>query len=334
MTDGKEIKVRTEVLDAPAMVPMAKISGMMTAVDEVVKGVMIKDEDYGTIPGTKKDTLFKSGAEKLAALFGFCAHFELIDKVEDHFKEWPYEADIKEWDEIKKRKVKVGTEMRTAFGFFHYRFRCTLTHRNGTFVADAEGSFSSREKTRESAPANTILKMAQKRAYVAAILLATCSSNRFTQDMEDAPRSAAATQPKSRGKAQAPAKDAGIEFEVASKYENSFCWGCNSKHGAIGDMIVKVKIAEKDDPVWMQKTCYESLILNSGKVTETTMTATDGDPELTDEIVKLEDEKVGDNPATRERMRKEYAGSIALEDCSRQGLLNLRDVLDKMEVQS
>jgi hypothetical protein len=64
------------------------------------------------------------------------------------------------------------------------------------------------------------------------------------------------------------------------------------------------------------------------------MTATDGDPELTDEIVKLEDQKIGDNPAKKESMRKEYAGNVVLMDCSRQGLLNLRGVLDQMEVQS
>ena len=47
------------------------------------------------------------------------------------------------------------------------------------------GSCDSTERGREVAPANTILKMAQKRAHVGTTLNATFTSDRFTADVED-----------------------------------------------------------------------------------------------------------------------------------------------------
>ena len=48
-----------------------------------VKGLMVEDRDFGTIPGTAKPTLYKPGAEKLTTFFGLSKEFEIVNEIED-----------------------------------------------------------------------------------------------------------------------------------------------------------------------------------------------------------------------------------------------------------
>jgi len=186
---------------------------------EFISKVMVPgiDGDFGVIPGTKKKTLLKPGAEKLIELFRCRPEYVIEEKIEN-------------WDN----------------GLFYYLFRCRIVYR-GTdeTVAVGFGSSSTREskhrwrdskracpqcgaqaiitgkkeysggficfakkggcgaKFTEDDPAiteqkigraenedfadsiNTVLKIAKKRALVdAAIALARCS-DMFTQDMDD-----------------------------------------------------------------------------------------------------------------------------------------------------
>jgi hypothetical protein len=192
------------------VVSLEEMRRQISELDEFKRSIMIKDVDYGDIPGTHKPTLLKPGAEKLCMVFGLAPTFESVTKVE-------------EWER----------------GFFHYDERCVLTNkRNGMVVASANGSANSKEtryRWRDSKPVcpgcgfelkrqrdndgfycwrkiggcgaewrkeqigaagrienpepyelvNTIKKMAQKRALVAATLIATGGSGYFTQDVED-----------------------------------------------------------------------------------------------------------------------------------------------------
>jgi hypothetical protein len=75
-------------------------------------------------------------------------------------------------------------------GFVHYEIKVTLLNKRTTNVeAEGIGSCNSRErryKNQDAANiANTILKMAKKRALVDATLSATRASGIFTQDLED-----------------------------------------------------------------------------------------------------------------------------------------------------
>jgi hypothetical protein len=129
---------------------------------EFVRGHMREGEDYGIVPGTNaKPTLFKSGAEKLNAIFGLAPVVEVVNRIED-------------WDK----------------GFVSYEVKVTLINkRNGQVEAEGIGSCNSRErryKNQDAANvANTILKMSKKRALVDATLSATRASGMFTQDLED-----------------------------------------------------------------------------------------------------------------------------------------------------
>lgn len=172
------------------------------AIVDFTSSLMVKGTDYGIIPGTgNKPTLLKPGAEKLTTLFGLSPRFEVVNVTED----WTGEGH--------------GGEP-----FFNYQYRCSLW-RGELLVGQGEGSCNSWEKkyryrtvypdkatedekregrleqkmgkggrpynvyvVKNQNPAdivNTLQKMAQKRALVAATLIAVNASEFFTQDVED-----------------------------------------------------------------------------------------------------------------------------------------------------
>ena len=126
-----------------------------------VQTQMVRGTDYGIIPGAKKPTLLKGGAEKLCRLFSLRPSYELIDYITDFEKP-----------------------------LFYYHFRCTLV-RQEEIVGAGDGSCNSKEKKYEAQKykifdlTNTIVKMAQKRAFVSAVLSSCGASTMFTQDIED-----------------------------------------------------------------------------------------------------------------------------------------------------
>lgn len=209
-------------LPAYALAPVMTVEQARQRLDEIrqfISQAMVEGEDYGRIPGTEKPTLLKPGAEKLAEFYGLAPTIVIQNRVE-------------RWDEP---------------GFFHYEVLCRLIHkRTGVIVAEGVGSCNSKEAryryrwvpeyqlpedydkrkavTRKSRDgrtlyrienddvfslANTILKMAKKRALVDAVLSATRSSGIFTQDLEDIglspdddlPPAQPATTPKARASA-------------------------------------------------------------------------------------------------------------------------------------
>lgn len=147
---------------APTMVgTLTEIETRYKQLQEFIQKQMIEDEDYGTIPGCTKPSLFKSGAEKLLELYGYAVSDIQITKNEN-------------WD----------------IGFFAYEIKAVATSkRSGQIVGTGIGACNSKEnKYTKQDPytiQNTLLKMAKKRAVVDLALLVTRSSALFTQDMED-----------------------------------------------------------------------------------------------------------------------------------------------------
>lgn len=123
--------------------------------------VLEKDIDYG-FPGGKhpgqKPSLYKSGAEKLTRLFNLIPRFEVIKQTETD-------------------------------KFILYAFKCVLETQDGLIVGEGYGLANSKEKNKWNsipwAHANSILKIAKKRAHVDAVLTGLGASNVFTQDLED-----------------------------------------------------------------------------------------------------------------------------------------------------
>lgn len=128
---------------------------------QYVREQMVEGDDYGVIPGSAKPTLFKPGAEKLNAVFGLAPIVAITSRIEN-------------WDK----------------GFVSYEIKVTLVNkRTQQIEAEGIGSCNSKERrySRQNATdiANTVLKMAKKRALIDATLSATRASGLFTQDLED-----------------------------------------------------------------------------------------------------------------------------------------------------
>ena len=140
---------------------VARTMDKIHAFQQVIQQAVKPGHDIGIIPGTKKPTLLKPGAEKIVMMMGLSSRYEIMDKVEDYEK-----------------------------GFFSYNIRCTLS-RQGFDICEGVGNCNSREskyiKADPYSVANTILKMAKKRAYVDAALSVASLSDIFTQDLEDMP---------------------------------------------------------------------------------------------------------------------------------------------------
>ncbi|KKL15827.1 hypothetical protein LCGC14_2501710 [marine sediment metagenome] len=166
------------------------------------KAVMMEGEDFGTIPGTQKPTLYQPGADTLCQAADLATGKpEFIEKVED-------------W----------------TTPFFYYLVSLAVMNADGRVLAVGVGSCNSKEskyasrwvpfftldeedKARSKAEAwktetrtskkgkdylavfapssdiydqvNTLQKMAVKRAYISAVLRATGATRVFTQDIED-----------------------------------------------------------------------------------------------------------------------------------------------------
>jgi hypothetical protein len=162
---------------------------------QFVRSQMRQDVDFGIIPGCKKPSLWKSGAERLLFFHGLGCKLDSTP------------GTIENWES----------------GFFNFSYRATVYNpRTQAVIATAEGSCNSKEAkyayiwvTQNKVPRgmkvedlvnkevngqngkfllyrldnpdpfslhNTISKMAQKRAMIAATLVACRASDIFTQD--------------------------------------------------------------------------------------------------------------------------------------------------------
>ncbi len=160
-------------------------------IQEVMRTVMQEGRHYGKIPGAgDKPTLFKPGAEKIMATFRLASDPEVADLSHD--------------DIIRYRvKCRLTTKTGVFFGAGlgecsseedKYKWRMSTSdeeweatdeaHRRIKYVRDRQ---LRQVRTNPYDLANTILKMAKKRALVDAVLTSTAASDIFTQDIEDMP---------------------------------------------------------------------------------------------------------------------------------------------------
>ncbi|SDF79765.1 MULTISPECIES: hypothetical protein [unclassified Duganella] len=173
----------------------AEIRERVNLVQEVMRAVMKEGVHYGKIPGTPKPTLYKAGAEVLCVAFRIAPSY----RVEDLGGEGVARC----------RVTCVGTHQTTGIVLGEgvgecssaeekYKWRkaiCTEefdltpeTMRRLKFGKGDRGVYKVIQIRTEAADqANTVLKMASKRAHVAMTLTVTGASDMFSQDIEDMP---------------------------------------------------------------------------------------------------------------------------------------------------
>ena len=185
------------------------------------KTVMVEGIDYGTIPNTGgKNVLLKPGAEKLCSLFGLSPRIAEIAAEED----WDgreHAGEVFLYYRVRIELTRNGILLAEGVGLCNsweakYRYRtgerkcpqcskssivkgrqeygggwlCFLRRGGcGAKFKDGDPAIEGQPAGRVLNPdvadlANTLLKMAHKRALLAAVLIATNGSEFFTQDME------------------------------------------------------------------------------------------------------------------------------------------------------
>jgi hypothetical protein len=171
-------------------------------IQKMMLAVMRKDEHYGVIPGTQKPTLLKSGAEKLCMAFRLDPQYRVIESIrEDRFISYMVEVILYHIPTAQRIASGIGScNSREA----KYRWRLVSSESRpskeegvrlkaaglGQWKKQYDGSFQWFDRVEHDNPwdfDNTILKMASKRAMVAATLNATAASDIFAQDLEDLP---------------------------------------------------------------------------------------------------------------------------------------------------
>lgn len=176
---------------------MQEAQRRLNALKQFVRENMRRDVDYGIIPGTgEKPTLLKPGAEKLCTFFGLRSAFEIVEHTQDwekgFFNYW-YKCRLFRGEQCIAEGEGSANSLERK-----YRWRMVPLFR----ATDEERSRAVREETRRSkdgraykmlvlenedpyTQVNTLQKMAQKRALIAATLIAVNASEFFTQDIED-----------------------------------------------------------------------------------------------------------------------------------------------------
>ena len=186
------------IVTAPSLTllrPIASPADILVAQEEassLIVKVLKEGIDYGVIPGTKtKPTLLKAGAERLCNAFGLSAEFSIETAEVDHFREIPYTKRSKQWNNAYRgdKSFTWKQEEGASIGLYRYVVQCDLRLRtDGRKIGSGIGVCSTLESKYIDRPRdceNTVLKMAEKRALVAAVLIALGLSDRFTQDVED-----------------------------------------------------------------------------------------------------------------------------------------------------
>ncbi len=191
-------------MNAVTVLPSASNGRALTAVDvrehvnliqEVMRAVMKPDVHYGVIPGCDKPSLYKAGSEVLLSTFRIAVSV--------------LTEDLSTADCIRYRIRTVGThqqsgvvvgegigECSTDEAKYKWRrcydkreFAATPESRKRIRYVTAKGKeYENMEVRTEPADlANTVLKMAKKRAQIDLTLTSTAASDIFTQDIEDIP---------------------------------------------------------------------------------------------------------------------------------------------------
>jgi hypothetical protein len=170
----------------------AEIRERVNQVQEVMRAVMKENVHYGKIQNTPKPTLYKPGAEVLCVAFRIAPSYVVEDLSTDTVARFRVTC-------IGTHQVSgivLGSGMgECSSGEEKYKWRGAVCAQE--FEATPEtmrrlkfyknGNKATQVRTEAADLANTVLKMACKRAHIAMTLAITAASDMFTQDIEDLP---------------------------------------------------------------------------------------------------------------------------------------------------
>ena len=222
MENTELMSVNNQNLYVSPIVGIGEAKSKFDQVRQYTANCLTKGVDYGTVSGVSKPALFKPGAEKIGSLFGLTPKFTILDKIlnwngegnpdNEPFFFYEYKCELYRGGEYvascdascnsweKKYRYRKGElvcptcgkplrRSKNGDGFYCWtktggcgaQFQANDPRVANQKIGDVK-NFDTAEQV------NTFQKMAQKRAYVGAVIIACNLSEYFTQDVEDMDR--------------------------------------------------------------------------------------------------------------------------------------------------
>lgn len=173
----------------------ADVKANVQLVQEVMRSIMKEGTHFGTIPGCKQPSLYKAGSEVLLSTFRIAVSVVV--------------EDLSTPDCIRYRVRTIGTNQASGIVvgegvgecssnetkykwrrcYIDKEYEATPENRRRIKFSEFKGKVYENKEVRTDHEdlANTILKMAKKRAQIDMTLTATAASDIFSQDLEDMP---------------------------------------------------------------------------------------------------------------------------------------------------
>ena len=193
----------------------SEVKAQLSSITALMSESMKEDEDYGIIPGCKKPSLLKPGAEKLGLMFRLSPGYQITQTpMENGHREITIVCTLTHIPTGRVMGSGLGScsTMETKFRWRQSERKCPAC--NGPHIIKGkaeygggwicftkkggcgckfldgdktiEGQEIGRKENEDIADQyNTVLKMAKKRAHVDAALTVTAASQIFTQDVEE-----------------------------------------------------------------------------------------------------------------------------------------------------
>lgn len=219
--ENNEIMVANQNLYISPVVGLEEAKAKFEQVREFTAKCLTKGTDYGSFAGVSKPSLLKPGAEKISTLFGLTPKFTCVDKImnwngdgnpdNEPFFYFEYKCDLYKGGEYvsscigscnsweKKYRYRRGgltcpncgkqTLLVSKYNQNEYYCNKNAGGCNSKFPKNdpriAGQSVGDQKNMDTAEQVNTFQKMAQKRAFIGAVLIACNLSEYYTQDIED-----------------------------------------------------------------------------------------------------------------------------------------------------
>jgi hypothetical protein len=190
-TPSALVKLQAPVATGPqsgslVFIGSRELKSRVQDVQQAMDAVMKEDVHYGVVPGAKKKSLWKAGAEALCMAFGLVPVLRTTVTADDPERVIRWKGT--QYTDGPSGRVKVEVEGETQ-GIYEVVAVCELLNMGGQILASCSASANNLENKYRTLSVwdtrNTLRRMAEKRALVAAVLMATGASDMFSQDLED-----------------------------------------------------------------------------------------------------------------------------------------------------
>lgn len=183
---------------APATVDTFRVKTVlerMAQIKTIMDNVMQEDVHYGKIPGCPKPSLYLPGAEKLATTFQLATHTDAQDLSTPGEVRYRVRCVVTSMDTGALICDEMGEASSSEEKYAWRRAVCDQEYdatdpmlRREKWAKGGNGPYSTKQiRTNPADSANTILRMASKRAKVAAVRAALAASDIFDIGIEDLP---------------------------------------------------------------------------------------------------------------------------------------------------